>query len=85
MSNDSPDQFSNAWYRKQFRGQTFLLNQIAEEYVSAADLIESLTARVVSLETAMEDDRAEIGQLREELETSMEKVRLAYKDLKNGS
>lgn len=80
-----PDLYSGAWYRKQFAGQQFAINKACAEYASAADLLESLTVRVTSLEAALEDARSETGRLREEFQVSMEKVRDAYRKLSQGS
>lgn len=79
-----PDTYSNAWYRQQFRGVMHSLNRCNAEYASAADLIEALGARVATLEQQMVDAQATIGQLRDEIEDKVDKIRTAYKQLKNG-
>ena len=82
---NQPDPYSMAWWRQQMKGVTHSINRCNAEYASAADLIEALTKRVDSLENSLEDARAEIGRLRDEIEDKFEKVREAYRELKNGS
>lgn len=80
-----PDPETLAWWRQQIKGLQFSINQSNAEYVSADERILTLTKRVTTLEDDLESARASIGELREELETSLEKVREAYRQLKNGS
>ena len=80
--SDHPDPYSAQWYQRRFAGMVWHLNRADADYASAADLIEALTARVDSLETDMGDARAELGRQKEEFEAAMEKVRLAYRQLK---
>lgn len=79
-----PDVYTNFWYRQQFRGVQHSLNRCNAEYASVQDQIEALQSRCERLETALADSFVEIGKLREELSEQMEKVRQAYKELKNG-
>ncbi len=80
-----PDLYSALWYRTQFKGQQWAINKACAEYVSAADLIEALNTRVTALEAAMEGACAELGRLRESLDENMEKMRVAYRELKQGA
>jgi prefoldin subunit 5 len=63
---------------------THSVNRCNAEYASAADLIEALTARVTTLEQQMLETQAMIGRVRDEMEQTIEKMRAAYKHLKNG-
>ena len=83
--NLRPDPETMAWWRKVHKGTQHLIALCAEEYVSADGRILELEKRVDSLETSLEDARAEIGKLRDEIEDKFEKVREAYRELKNGS
>ena len=83
--SDRPDPYTNLWWREQAKGMTHSINRCNAEYASAADLIEALTERVVILEQQLNDSRVEIGRLRDELEENMEKIREAWKTLKNGN
>jgi chromosome segregation ATPase len=73
-----PDIYTNAWWRTQFRGVQHSLNRCNAEYASAQDQIDVLKRQ-------MADAIVEIGKLREELETSLERVREAYRNLKQSN
>jgi chromosome segregation ATPase len=77
-----PDTYSNAWYRQQFRGVMHSLNRANAEYAGAQDQIESLEGRCERLEGQLADAAVEIGKLRDELETKLEQIREAFRELK---
>ena len=82
---DPLDQDTRLWFRQQIRGMSHSVNRCNAEYASAADLIEALTDRVTQLESRLEDTNIAIGKLRDEMEEHVEKIREAYRELKNGS
>ena len=77
--DEQPEKFSNSWYYKQFRGQTHILNQLSAEIVGCWDAVRELRERMDSHAKALEEARAEIGELQE----TIEKARVAFRDLKN--
>ena len=80
---DPLDQDTRLWFRQQIRGMSHSVNRCNAEYASAADLIEALTDRVAKLELQHEENQIAIGQLRDEMEGQVEKIREAYRELKN--
>ena len=85
--NSRPDPETMAWWRKVLKGTQHTIALCAEEYVSADERILALETRVTTLEADLEAARAAVGELREEHEESLEKIREAYRQLKqqNGS
>ncbi len=78
---DRPDEYTNLWWRQQTKGIMHSLNRCNAEYSSAQDQIEALQRRFNDLEAKLTDCYAEIGKLRDEFGTSLEKIREAYRDL----
>ncbi len=71
---DSPDKFTNAWWKKQFeevlkgyRGATHGINRCLADFEDAWKAIEELREQCESLRQERDDANAEIGRLAEEL------------------
>lgn len=79
-----PDPYSNAWWRTQIRGILHSVNRCNCDYADTAEQITALTIHVAKLEAALFDAQAEIGRLRSDMEEHVNKIREAYKKLKNG-
>ena len=84
-TNTRPDPETLAWLKKVIRGTQHTIALCAEEYVSADERILGLESRVTTLEADLEAARAAVGELREEHEESLEKIREAFRALKNGN
>lgn len=85
---DQPDTYSNAWYRKQFKGVQHSLNRCNADYAACSEELAEERKRVAFLEGHLSDVLAAIGELREQigvLNGQMDKAREAFKALKNGS
>ena len=78
MSTDSPDEYSNAWYRQQFRGYEHQLTRMNSDWIDLWDAVRDLRKQVNSLLSSREEDKAEIGRLH----ASLEKARDAFLKLK---
>ena len=64
------------------KGATHSINRCNAEYAAAQDQIEALQARCEALEASVAAAETEIGKLRDELETGLEKAREAFRSLK---
>lgn len=83
-----PDEYSNAWYRQQFRGVMHSLNRCNAEYESCWETCKMLAKRVESLESELAQAKAEMGRLNEEsvrLDETITKARKAFRELRNES
>lgn len=78
--NGSPDTYSNAWYRAQFRGVMHSLNRCNAEYADCWEAVKELCARVDSLGECLESARSEIGQLKEEVAVAKEALTKARQE-----
>ena len=84
--SDEPDRYTNAWYRekfaemvKQYRGMCFTTNSCIADYEQLRAETTRLHERMEALETMHQEDRAEIGRLKE----TIDKAREAFQELKN--
>ena len=77
MSN-APDEYSNLWYRQQFRGVMHSLNRCNSDYVDLLERLKSLQVQVDSLIESRVDLMAEIGRLRDTIDNARE----AFRDIK---
>ena len=68
--SDSPDEYSNAWYRQQLRGITHSHNRALSDYVDLWEEVRALRKTVEALVEIRERDAAEIGKLHERIENA---------------
>ena len=71
------DEYSNAWYRQQFRGYEHQLTRMNSDWVDLWERMEALERQVETLVESRERDIAEIGKLQESLD-KIEEARRAY-------
>ena len=89
QSKNEPPEYSNFWYRKQFRGVNHGLNRCLAEYADCWEAVKSLRERLGVLETstqeALQKAQEEIGRQADEiaeLKESIEKARKVFLELK---
>ena len=63
--SDAPDEYSNAWYRQQFKGVMHIMNRCNSDYIDILAMVRQLQEQVDTLKTQRELDIAEIGKLKE--------------------
>ena len=82
MRSDTPDEFSHAWLRQEFRGLHHAIARTLSDYVDCWETLGNMKERLEAIEAGLESMRAEIGRLRAEQEEFQERCRQAYADLK---
>ena len=84
MSN-APDEYSNLWYRQQFRGVMHSLNRCNSDYVDLLERLKSLQVQVASLIESRVDLMAEIGRLADTVQNAREAFRDIKREITDGS
>ena len=81
--DDKPDLYTNAWWRTQMRGVMHSINRCNAEYEGCWDAVRELREQVAEQNAAMEDARAEIGEMKETIEKARSAF-LALRESKGG-